>query len=87
MILKDSLRDIHFHIRRQACVYDIRGVNQIHFRYYLPWIRFYETNNTKIFGVWFDYMVLRDKYDILMGIYYDLARKIWLKFLPDHVVK
>lgn len=74
LILKDSLRDIRFHVR-QACAYDIRGVSQIYFRYYLPWIRFYETNQIKIFGVWFDYMALRDKYDVVYGIYYDLGQK------------
>lgn len=74
LILKDSLRDIRFHVR-QACAYELRGVDQIYFRYYLPWIRFYETDNIKIFGVWFDYMALRDKYDTLMGIYYDLGRE------------
>lgn len=74
LILKDSLRDIRFHVR-QACAYDIRGVSQIYFRYYLPWIRFYETDKTKMFGVWFDYLALRDKYDKYLGIYYDLGRE------------
>ena len=74
LILKDSLRDIRFHVR-QACAYELRGVDQIYFRYYLPWIRFYETDNIKIFGVWFDYLALRDKYDVVNGIYYDLGRE------------
>lgn len=74
LVLKDSLRDIRFHVR-QACAYDIRGVDEIYFRYYLPWIRLYETEQTKMFGVWFDYLALRDKYDKVTGIYYDLGRE------------
>ena len=74
LILKDSLRDIRFHVR-QACAYELRGVDQIYFRYYLPWIRFYEIDNTKIFGIWFDHMALRNKYDRITGIYYDLGRE------------
>lgn len=71
LIIKDSLRDIRFYVK-EACAYDNRWASSIFFEYYLPWINLYEDNERKLFGIWFDYMDLYNKYSKSLRFTYEL---------------
>lgn len=72
LILKDSVRNIRFHVK-EACAYDARMVDEIYFKAFLPWVKLYDTDDFKLFGIWFDHMGIRDKWDKVYGIWYNIG--------------